>query len=221
MKIVFIPTKYTGKVELDKLELDKLPKKIGIVTTAQFLDKSKYIIKYLEKNQKEVFIDKDKQKNKGQILGCDVSAAIKIQDKVDAFLYIGSGSFHPIGLALRTNKDVFQFNPATNVFSKLDNKEIEQYKKIKKAKYVKFLHSDSIGILVSTKPGQSSYKKAVEIKKKLENKGKKCFIFAFDTLDANEMKNFPFIDFWINTACPRIADDEDKKNVVDMSELDL
>src|SRR3989344_1588884 len=127
MKIVFIPTKYTGKVELDKLELDKLPKKIGIVTTAQFLDKSKYIIKYLEKNQKEVFIDKDKQKNKGQILGCDVSAAIKIQDKVDAFLYIGSGRFHPIGVALKTNKDVFCFNPTTNIFSKLYEKEIEKY----------------------------------------------------------------------------------------------
>ena len=73
--------------------------------------------------------------------------------------------------------------------------------------------------MVSVKPGQCSYKKALEIKKKLEEKGKKCFIFAFDTLSANEMENFPFIEFWVNTACPRIADDPDKKNVIDMSEL--
>ena len=219
MKTVFINAKYTGKVELNKIELDKLPKRIGIVTTAQFLDNIKDMIGYLKNNGKEIYIGKNKQKFNGQILGCDVSAAEKIKEKVDAFLYIGSGNFHPLGVALKTNKDVFIFNPATSIFSKLDNNEIENYKKMKKAKYVKFLHSDNIGILVSTKPGQCSYNKAVEIKKNLESKGKKAFIFAFDTLNANEMENFPFIDFWVNTACPRIADDEDKKNVIDMSEL--
>ena len=95
------------------------------------------------------------------------------------------------------------------------------FKPFAQVKYTKFLHADNIGILVSTKPGQNSYKKAVEIKEKLESKGKKCFIFVFDTLNSNEMENFPFIDFWINTACPRIADDEDKKNVIDMNELEL
>lgn len=221
MKTVFINAKYTGKVELNKIELDKLPKKIGLVTTVQFLGNIKEIISYLKNNGKEVFIDKDNQKNMGQLLGCDVSAAIKIQNNVDAFLYIGSGRFHPIGVALKTNKDVFCFNPITNIFSKLDNNEIEKYKKSKKARYSGFLYADNIGILVSTKLGQCSYKKAVGIKKNLEGKGKKAFIFAFDTLNSNEMENFPFIDFWVNTACPRIANDEDKKNVIDMSDLEL
>lgn len=86
---------------------------------------------------------------------------------------------------------------------------------------MKFLSADNIGIMVTIKPGQYSYRKAVEIKEKLDKKGKKCFIFVFDTLDASEMGNFPFIDFWINTACPRIADDRDKKNVIDMNELEI
>lgn len=221
MKTIFIPAKYTGKVDLSKINADKLPKKIGIVATAQFLDNIKYLINYLKNNGKEIFIGKNKQKFNGQILGCDVNAAAKIQDNVDAFLYIGSGEFHPMGVALKTNKDVFTFNPVTSVFSKLNNNEIEKYKKNRKVKYVKFLHADNIGILVSTKLGQNSRKKALEIKKKLENKGKKCFIFVFDILNGNEMENFPFIDFWVNTACPRIADDEDKKNVIDMDKLYL
>jgi len=220
MKAVFIHAKYTGKVDLSKIGLDKLPKKLGIVTTTQFLDKTKEIIDYLEKNNKEVFIDKIKQRNSGQLLGCDVGAATKIQSDVDAFLYIGSGEFHPLGVAMNTKKEVFCFNPVSNVFSKLNEDEIEKYKKSKKANYARFLHANNIGIMVSTKPGQYSYKKAVEIKKKLEEKGKNCFIFVFDTLDANEMANFPFVDFWINTACPRIADDKDKGNVIDMSELE-
>ena len=221
MKTIFIPAKYTGKVDLSKMNVDNLPKKLGLVTTVQFLDIVDNIKKYLKKNSKEIFIGKGKQKNPGQVLGCDISTTEKIKDKVDAFLYIGSGEFHPLGVALNTKKEVFTFNPVSNVFSKINNNDIEKYKKIRKAKYVKFLHADNIGILVSTKPGQYSYKKAVEIKKKLEEKGKKCFIFVFDSLDANEMQNFPFIDFWVNTACHRIADDENKKNVIDMSELDL
>ena len=221
MKAIFIPTKYIGEVDLGKIQLDKLPNKLGLATTAQFLDKTTEIKQYLEKNDKEVFIDKDKQRNGGQLLGCDVGAATKIQDKVDAFLYVGSGEFHPLGVALQTKKEVFTFNPVSGVFSKLDEKEIENYKKIRKVKCVRFLHADNIGILVSTKPGQNSYKKALEIKEKLEEKGKNCFIFVFDTLDANEMENFPFVDFWVNTACPRIAGDKDKKNVIDVGELEF
>ena len=219
MKAVFLQTRYTGKVDLDKIELDKLPKKLGLVTTTQFLGKIDEIKSYLKNNGKEVFINEGKQRNQGQLLGCDVGAATKMQDKIDAFLYIGSGEFHPLGVALNTKKEVFTFNPVSGVFSKLNNNEIEKYKKSKKARYVKFLHANNIGIMVTIKPGQYSYNKAKEIKRKLEERGKKCFIFVFDTLDAREMENFPFIDFWVNTACPRIADDKDKRNVIDMSEL--
>ena len=221
MKAIFLQTRYTGNVDLDKIELDKLPKKLGLVTTTQFLGKIDEIKKHLEENGKYVLIDEGKQRNQGQLLGCDVGAATKIQDKIDAFLYVGSGEFHPLGVALNTKKEVFTFNPATSAFSKLNENEIEKYKRSKKANYVKFLHADNIGIMVTIKPGQYSYNKAKEIKKKLEEKGKKCFIFVFDTLDAMDMQNFPFIDCWINTACPRIADDKDKRNVIDMSELEL
>lgn len=220
MRAVFIPTQYTGKVDFNKIELAKLPKKLGIVTTAQFQSKTKEIIQFLTDNKKEIFIDKLKQRHEGQLLGCDQGAALKIQDDVDAFLYIGSGDFHPLGVAMNTSKEVFLFNPVTSVFSKFDTKEIEKYNKSKKANYAKFLHANRIGIMVSVKPGQYSYKKAVEIRKRLEKQGKECFIFVFDTLDTMEMNNFPFIEFWISTACPRIADDRDKKNVIDMSELE-
>ena len=219
MKILFLEAKYTGKINLNKIKADKLPERIGLVTTVQFVDYLDYTKSSLK--DKKVFIGEGKQKYKGQVLGCDVSSAESIKTKVNAFLYIGTGRFHPLIVAVKTGKDVFCFNPVSSLFSKLKKEDIEKYNKRKKARYVKFLHSDNIGILVSTKPGQNSYKKAVDIKKKLENEGKKCFIFVFDTLDASEMENFPFIDCWVNTACPRIADDPDKKNIINMSDLEL
>ena len=74
--------------------------------------------------------------------------------------------------------------------------------------------------MVSLKPGQNNFKKAAEWKLKL--KGKNCYIFAFDTLDFNQIENFPFIECWVNTACNRILDDYDKfpKSPVDLSDIE-
>ena len=77
-----------------------LPKKVGLVTTVQHKHELKKIKELIEKTGKKTVIG-------GQILGCDVNAAKKIKSKVDAFLYIGSGEFHPLGVALETNKKVF------------------------------------------------------------------------------------------------------------------
>ena len=47
----------------------------------------------------------------GQILGCDAKSAGKIAERVDSFLYIGDGEFHPIAIALETKKPVYKYNP--------------------------------------------------------------------------------------------------------------
>ena len=219
MKAVFIPTQYTGPLDLSKIELEKLPDRLGIITTAQFSEKTKEIVTFLEQRGKECFIDKDKQRNAGQLLGCDQGAAFTVQDKVDAFLYVGSGDFHPLGVAKQSHKDVFLFNPVSSVFDQFDPTTLEKYEQLKKIKYTNFLHAQNIGILVSIKPGQYSFKQAQQLKEKLTKEGKQCYIFVFDELQVFEMENFPFIECWVNTACPRIADDRDKKNVIDMSQL--
>lgn len=210
METLFIESKFKGKIELNKIKVDKLPKNIGLTATVQFVDYLEKIKKFLIYKNKKISIAKGKQKYKAQILGCDLSAGEKIKNKVDAFLYIGDGRFHPLGLAIKTNKTVFCFNPLNNYFSKIKKEEMDNYKKTIKIKKIKFLSADNIGILVSTKPGQSNIKKALEIKKKLEKKQKECCIFAFDTLNINDLENFPFIEFWLNTACPRIEEDSNK-----------
>ena len=198
MKGIFIEAKYTGDIKpVIEKSLKLLPKKIGIVTTAQHKHKLKEIKKILEKNKIKVEIG-------GQILGCDVSAAKKIKNKVDAFLYIGSGEFHPLGAALETNNKVIIANPLSNQVSEIKKQDVEKYKKKQKGALIKFLSSETVGILVSLKPGQQNLKKALDLKKNL--KTKKAYIFIADTIDLNQLENFPFIECWINTACPRLVD---------------
>lgn len=214
MKTLFIEAKFEGKINLNKLPTNKLPKNIGLVSSVQFVDYLPKIKNFLEKSNKKVFLEKAKQKYKGQILGCDLSSAIKIKNKVSAFLYIGDGRFHPLGVALKTNKKVYTFNPIGNTFSEINENEIKKKNKIK---LIKFLSSDNIGILVSTKPGQYNLNKALEIKNKFKDKS--FSIFLFDTLNINDLENFPFIQSWINTACPRISDEKNIINLEDLNHL--
>jgi len=183
--------------------IEKSPKTVGLITTAQHKHQLKEIKQMIEKAGKHAVVG-------GQILGCDVSAAKKIEKEVDAFLYIGSGEFHPLGVALETSRRVIIANPLTHEVGEIRKEDIERYKKKQKGALLKFLSSKEIGIIVSTKPGQEKLKKAFELKKRLKDKN--CYIFAGDVIKEEDLEDFPFIECWVNTACPRFADE--KKGVI-------
>ena len=220
MKIMMVESRYKGRINLSNLDTGILPERIGLATTVQFLDYVDEIRQFLEKNGKIIYIDKIRQKYAGQLLGCDIGSSDKIKDNVDAFLYIGTGIFHPLGIALSIDKDVFCYDPINAVLSKIDKSQVEKYNRKRKAAYMKFLEATEIGILVSLKPGQNNFKKAIELKKQLKDKN--CYLFAFDTLDFSQIENFPFVQCWVNTACNRILDDYDKfpKPLVDLNDIE-
>lgn len=220
MKLMFVEARCKKPVFIGKHVL-KLPEKIGLVTTVQFIGQVKEVKSQLEKDGKKVFFGKGKHtKYKGQILGCDVQAAVSVEKKVDAFLYIGSGLFHPIAILLKTKKDVFTFNPLTEKFSKVDMKEAEKINKRKKGSLLKFLSSKEIGVIVTTKPGQEQLKKAFDLKNRFKDKN--FYFLVFNTIDFNQLENFPFIECFVNTACPRIAlDDSIKltKSIINLEDI--
>lgn len=217
---MMVESRYKGEIDLSNLDTSVMPKKIGLTTTVQFIDRIDEIRRHLSNKGKNVFVDKAKQKYEGQLLGCDITGAAKINESVDAFLYIGTGVFHPLGIALNIEKDVFCYDPINGVLTKIDRPQIERYNRKRKAAYAKFLDSKEIGILVSMKPGQNNFKKAMELKKQLKDKN--CYIFVFDTLDFSQLENFPFVQCWVNTACNRILDDYEKftKPLVDLSDIE-
>ena len=220
MKLMFVEARYKKPVLIGKHVL-KLPPKVGLVTTVQFIGQIKEVKSQLEKEGKKVFLGRGKHTvYQGQVLGCDVNSALSINNKVDAFLYIGSGLFHPIAISLKTKKDVFTFNPLTNKFSKVDRKEAEKINKRKKGSLLKFLSSKEIGVIVTTKPGQEQLKKAFELKNKFKDKN--FYFLIFNTIDFNQLENFPFIECFVNTACPRIALDDSvniSKSIINLKDI--
>lgn len=222
MKTLFLEARYKEKVTLPKDVIDKLPKKIALFTTIQYLDSLEDIKAQLVSAGKDVILAKGKHsKYRGQLLGCDIkSLDLGIDPEIDAFLYIGDGMFHPKALLLRDEKPIFVFNPLSKILTELDESHIKKIRQKQKVALLKFHSASDIGILVTTKPGQHRLKDAIYLKDKL--KDKRCYIFITDTLDFSQLENFPFIGCWVNTMCPRIAlDDILPKSIINIDDIDL
>lgn len=209
MKTLFIHAK--SSLPADVVKRVKFKGKLGLVTTIQHVHKLKGVKKLIPNSVIG-----------GQVIGCNISNAKKIAPKVKAFLFIGSGNFHPLKIAMETGKEVFTADPYTNNVGKISREDIEERKRRQKGAYLTYLHAEKVGILVSTKKGQNKLKEAQRLKNKLKKEEKAAFIFIFDTLDFNQLESFTEIDCWVNTACPRMAiEDSEKflKPVINIEEI--
>ena len=220
MKIMMVEGRYTGKIDLSGLHPEALPQKLGLISTVQFIDQIPLIQSALEKAGKQVFVDKMRQKYDTQLLGCDQGAAIKNKDQVDAYLYFGTGVFHPLGVVIATEKDVHCYDPLSGIQTIIPKEKGMKMNQKRKAAYTAFLHAQKLGVLVSIKPGQNHFKRAMALKNQLSDK--EVYIFVSDTIDFSQLEHFPFIDCWVNTACNRIMDDAEKfpKPLVDLADIE-
>jgi len=196
VKTLFIPAEVEGLNIMRALPKIKIKeKRVGLISAIQFLKYLDTVRDYLEKGGKEVHVA-------GQMVGCNAAKAIKIKKDVDAFLFVGSGEFHPLELIDSTKiKDIYFFNPVSEKFSKFKKEELERIEKRRNAKFAKYMMSKKVGIIVSLKPGQQALKAALRFKEDLD---KESFVFIGDEIDINRLEDFNDIEMWVNTCCPRL-----------------
>ena len=214
MKTLFIETKYELDIVLPEDFIEKLPKKVILAMPVQFLESIENIKKQIENSGKQVeFFQGRHDKHPGQILGCDI---MKIDKEFDAFVYIGDGMFHPTALMYENEKPIYCYDPIGKQYQILDHTYLEKIKKKRKGQILKFYNSQNIGILVTNKPGQNRIRFAKKLKEKLESEGKNAYIFIGELIQFDTLEDFNFIDCWINTACPRIVEDFNLLNMMDV-----
>ncbi|HRZ85345.1 MAG TPA: diphthamide synthesis protein [Candidatus Paceibacterota bacterium] len=230
-KTIFIDAKYSEEIGLTNEVLNYLKsnniKSVSLFASVQFLN-LETIKKQLKSEKISIKTTKAKRTNKEiQVLGCNVyedSFKTNIIKNSDAILYIGDGLFHPKAILIsqintQNKKKIIQFNPVSKQFRIINEEFIETEEKRIQANLRKFINSNKIGIIVSTKPGQNFMNLSLKLKEDLEKKGKKVFIFVSDTIDLNDLENFSFIESWVNSACPRIAiDNLTNKKIINIKE---
>lgn len=198
MKVMFIEAKKKLSENINKINLKKLPKNIFITYSIQYQNLAEQIKQKLGKRIKGF----------KQVLGCT-----KLKTK-HPILLISDGKFHTLNLILQNNSVYILEN---NQIKKFPEKEIKKIKTKRKSALLNFLNADTIGIIVSTKPGQNNLKKAIKLKSKLEKQNKNCYLFLADNIAPQELENFPNIQSWLNTACPGLIHDSPK--IINMDEI--
>lgn len=207
MKTIFV--RAVKKLDLNEKKLDELlkvlPKEVHITYSVQYYNLAKHVKDTIEKKGVKVvkFL---------QIIGCRALGITKIP-----ILHIGSGKFHATNPNLfRISKDIILFDG--HAITRVDPNYVERAEKERKAKLSKYYSADNLGIIVSNKYGQQDLRKAVDFSKKANpaNKEQKNYLFLTNNINIPQFENFP-IDFWVNTACPRI--EEDDKRIISLDRI--
>jgi diphthamide biosynthesis enzyme Dph1/Dph2-like protein len=212
MKKLFIEAKRKlAGLELNLSLLDNLPgKTVSLAATIQYIELLPRIKAYLESKGKKVKIRKGAF-YAGHVLGCNSNA---FDPKADTLLMITDGKFHAINNSIQLQREIYVFT-GHNI-DKVTQEDIESHNKKTLAKKKKFLSSNNIGLVISSKPGQcmNSPKNIVP---KIESMGKKVYLFESDNINTTEFENFPSIQIWVNTACFGLA--RDHPNIINLADI--
>jgi len=214
-----IPTLYLearATLPVDAAVISSMPllssyNRVGLATTVQHVQTLDAVREILVRAGKTVEVgDTGKLAYPGQVIGCDFSNVKSIAEDVDAFLFIGGGKFHALGVALATSKPAIIADPYGGVAYSV----AEEVQKILRQRYAcieETSRAKTFGILVSLKPGQMHLDEALKIKSTLEKMGKTSFLLAIKEIQPDILAEFPSLEAYVNTACPRISLDDASK----------
>lgn len=182
-----------------------LPKRVGLLTTTQFRTWLPAIKDHLEKKGHEVHIGEPDRRvaYAGQLLGCDYHTATVVAGNVDGYLYVGTGDFHPLGVAILVDKPVVVADPERKTAR--DLKEVkDRVLRQRHAAIARAKDAQVFGIIVSKKIGQLRMDLANDLKALAEKHGRQAHMFLMDLVSPEFLEGYR-VDAWVNTACPRIA----------------
>jgi 2-(3-amino-3-carboxypropyl)histidine synthase len=182
-------------------------RRVGITTTIQHVHKLDQVLETLKKHGIEGLLGPTggRVRQAGQVLGCSYLAARALD--VEEYLFIGTGQFHPLGIALATGKRVIVADPVTGEVSEIDTDSMlrRRFGVITRAGEAK-----RFAILVSKKPGQRRMALAEHLKALGESRGLDMFLVYLDNIEPDRLLNLGS-EAAVSTACPRVALDDAAK----------
>ncbi|MGM0604971.1 MAG: diphthamide biosynthesis enzyme Dph2, partial [Halobacteriota archaeon] len=164
---------------------------VGLVTTAQHMNRFEEMVEWLEDRGYTVHTRRgdDRLTYEGQVLGCNYASADIDAEQV---LYVGGGKFHPLGLAMEhPEKTVVIADPVNNVVTTADP---EQFMKQRYASVHKAMDAEKWGVIFCTKIGQGRWEVAQEIVEQNDD----AYLITMDEVTPDRLRNFA-MDAFVNT----------------------
>ena len=135
----------------------------------------------------------------GQVLGCSFGAAR--DTGADEILFLGTGVFHPLGVALATRARVIACDPYRGTAEEVDPERLlrRRFARIERAR-----SAATIGVLLSTKSGQRREALARRLAALAPGR---AVVVALEEVTPDALTNLG-CEAYVNTACPRLAYDD-------------
>ncbi len=184
-----------------------LPRSIGLVASVQHLDLLPRLEQALRAQGYDPKIGRGDRRlaYAGQALGCNYTGAEQVASGVDGFLFVGTGRFHPLGLAFAVDRPVWAIDPRRGVLeAPLDRGALVRRRQLLVASV---RDAERWGIVVSTFVGQNRSPTARALQARAELHGKRAEILLAQRLDPSDLLGRD-LEAYVNTACPRIALDD-------------
>ncbi|AGI47449.1 diphthamide biosynthesis protein 2-related domain protein [Thermoplasmatales archaeon BRNA1] len=191
--------------------ISELPSKIGLLASVQYVHLLPEAKRILEESGRTAVIGKgdDRIFYPGQVLGCNCSSAISVQEDVEAFLFLGEGDFHPLAATFGVAKHVFIYNPVTKEMRSVDDVK-DRILRRRFAAIESARSAQSFLVIVCGKIGQCRMDAADRIEQQLRDAGKTVYRLVTDEITPNALIPFK-VDAYVSTACPRVAMDDQAK----------
>jgi 2-(3-amino-3-carboxypropyl)histidine synthase len=182
--------------------------RVGLLTTAQHRHQLPRVQELLETGGFTAVLAEGGQRLAfpGQVLGCDLSAARASAPDIDAFLVVGGGSFHAVGVALATKHPVVVADVELGQGRSVDE-DRDRILRRRAAVIALARDADRFGVIVSTRPGQRRWELALRIRELLRDGGRRPVLLALREVTPDRLEALG-IDAYVSTACPRIAIDD-------------
>jgi 2-(3-amino-3-carboxypropyl)histidine synthase len=173
---------------------------VGLVTTVQHVHLIPAMELFLQAKGRSCSVAEGGRRtpNRGQVLGCSFTAAKATG--AEEILFVGTGLFHPIGIAIATHARVIALDPLTGSAQEVSGDALmrRRFAVMEKARGAK-----SVGIIVSTKSGQER----MDLAHRLASLSPTAVIVSMREVNPDELLNLGFACY-VNTACPRLAYDD-------------
>ena len=191
----------------DRIAASGIPRRLGLVASVQHLDLVEPLRALLASRGFQVPSARGDRRlaYAAQALGCNYSSSEAIAPQVEGFLFLGTGRFHPVGLALATAKPVWSLDPIQGTLEPPIDRErllAQRLLTVARARDAK-----RWGILISSFPGQHRPAMAEALRRRAEAAGREAVPIVFQRLFPADLLGRD-LDAYVNTACPRIATDD-------------
>ncbi|KAK4872628.1 hypothetical protein RN001_014657 [Aquatica leii] len=201
---VFVDIKIDTLHFIETVKLNfPVDKKLGLVSTIQFVATLQAVSTQLQNYGYTVSIPQFKPLSPGEILGC-TAPTVKC---VDVIIYLGDGRFHLEAAMIANPKiEAFRYDP----YSKKLTREYYEHQEMLEMRHKAITdatNAGTFGVIMGTLGRQGSPKVVEHLQKRLHDLNKESVIILLSEIFPAKLDLFTKLDAFVQVACPRLSID--------------